>query len=761
MNNENFSIYPRSLEITPPKRLDFSNDETYTVQAQKAAEHMLCVIDGRPKPYHGDVTYDKIKSVIQSVNSSGYFNKKYEGSSEDATIANDIEGNVDPNATNENDVQDLLTEDLNQPESLSEEIDVESVVVSNEDEIEIAEAPAPSAVPAPVFPPPIIANPVPSIPSNLPAQPIPIATIVSGPVAGVVPPTAIAVPPNQLSHIGPTTVRAVEQAYYKQHQYIQQIRPITEVLGSGSFYFLQESELDSPDPFPNVNFQNVQPQIIGIQHSPTGLQQVQQQQQPPPPQTQHHQLPQPQLIQHQQPQPQPQQQQQTQQNPHQHSIQQQQSAKNQTASGIPTQTFTNQNFKPIVPQTTGIYQPMKPSDLNSAHIPGFATNNASMPVAISPAGSILSVPNQNSVHIIAPASGAVPIPGFVSPQYPPNLIPVQQNVPIQQQQPQSPPHHIMPQQPPVTQLQQQQPPPVQQIMHENSILGSGGSQPNEPIHQNEPTQISHGKMSPIENWDASESSTVVQNETSNEWRDTGMIDNSREPIPKDWSSESPQTESNTWHNDSNQDHGYNRGYQRGGPRNNSGPRGSGGRQSSGSINKRSNEFDSIRNRNNRESSGNGNTYFRNNDNNNYYQMQNGSNSGGNRNGSGGHSGNYPDSRNYNSGFSNGTYKPRGGGSGNNVRSGGGGGGGHLRNNSGNNQDRINQPRPSNGNNLNSRNPGNVQGQGPSPHNSGGDRNNMRSSRGGGNNGGPGGNYNNSPRNGSSSQMPLRSGQLVK
>lgn len=51
----------------------------------------------------------------------------------------------------------------------------------------------------------------------------------------------------------PTTVRAVESAYFKQHQYIQQIaRPLAEVLGQGNFFFLQESELDSPE-VPNNN----------------------------------------------------------------------------------------------------------------------------------------------------------------------------------------------------------------------------------------------------------------------------------------------------------------------------------------------------------------------------------------------------------------------------------------------------------------------------------------------------------------------------
>lgn len=54
-------------------------------------------------------------------------------------------------------------------------------------------------------------------------------------------------------HVPPTTVRAVESAYFKQHQYVQQMaRPLAEVLGQGNFFFLQESELDSPE-VPNNN----------------------------------------------------------------------------------------------------------------------------------------------------------------------------------------------------------------------------------------------------------------------------------------------------------------------------------------------------------------------------------------------------------------------------------------------------------------------------------------------------------------------------
>ncbi|XP_017863377.1 PREDICTED: caprin homolog isoform X1 [Drosophila arizonae] len=74
----------------------------------------------------------------------------------------------------------------------------------------------------------------------------------------------------QQQHFGPTTVRAVEHNYFKQpplqppqaaaalqaptpqqqQQFMQQLRPLAEVLGTGSFHFLQDSELDAPDVLP-------------------------------------------------------------------------------------------------------------------------------------------------------------------------------------------------------------------------------------------------------------------------------------------------------------------------------------------------------------------------------------------------------------------------------------------------------------------------------------------------------------------------------
>lgn len=131
------------------------------------------------------------------------------------------------------------------------EVDVEAGpdTVPTESGTDYQEAPSASAVPVPQFTPQPLAVPSPGIathpaPQNLKTLPqVPVAATGSIPLAQV--------PPNHQIHTGhvqPTTVRAVESAYFKQHQYIQMApRPLAEVIGQGSFFFLQESELDSPE----------------------------------------------------------------------------------------------------------------------------------------------------------------------------------------------------------------------------------------------------------------------------------------------------------------------------------------------------------------------------------------------------------------------------------------------------------------------------------------------------------------------------------
>lgn len=144
-------------------------------------------------------------------------------------------------------------------------------------------------------------------------------------------------------HFNPTPVHAVEQNFFKhqsqhphqqppqqQQQYLQQMRPLAEVIGSGNFYFLQDSELDSPD----LNSQGVPQNTIVFEQQQQPHQNLQQNKP-----TQH-------VITEQTAGTQNQQQQQLQQLNQQHPLNQPQ---NSTPTPIQTQTFTNQSFPQMPP----------------------------------------------------------------------------------------------------------------------------------------------------------------------------------------------------------------------------------------------------------------------------------------------------------------------------------------------------------------------------------------------------------------------------
>ncbi|XP_055385617.1 caprin homolog [Condylostylus longicornis] len=436
------------------KRQESPSDQPFLVSAQKAAEHFSLTIDGRPKQY-GDTTYENVKGIFQKIQDSGYLDR----AGNDEVIFEEEETSeeqVEENTTNEN--------EQNDPESITERIpDVESTQkvdptppctsaleepvpvktpISQIIPVQIdqqpnnmpkftSEAPSAAAVPAPAFPP-APQTPVSQVvaPGGLPTQlqqpQIALQQIQrqQGPhqiplqhppqaVQQIPAPTA----PAQIQgvpapgHFPPTTVRAVEQAYFKQHQYIQQMRPLAEVIGGGNFFFLQDSELDSPDmiglPAPPHGFpagqsqhpqqqpqnqqqtltENQQANVVNLPAaSPTqtqplpGLSAIQQQQNGITQVSNVQQNSQQQQTQQQQSQTQPQQ---TQQQPQinkqsvnsvpapQANISGQPVPNNlseQPTTAIPTQTFTNQSFPPIVPPPQ--VQSIFPAASNSHSSPG-------------------------------------------------------------------------------------------------------------------------------------------------------------------------------------------------------------------------------------------------------------------------------------------------------------------------------------------------------------------------------------------------------
>lgn len=191
---------------------------TFQQQAQKIAEHYVAIIDGKQREVVG-TTYNKLKEIITSINQCGYFDQVHE------------------------------------PEAAVEEQITEAVV-----ETQITEAPVPEQVNEEYnntdrHIPPESMIPIP----NFPVQVTPLP-VVSGatPVSGPIPVVAQPIPPHPA---GP-----VETSYYtnatgfvpqpqpqqqQQSQQTQQQPPqaprINDVIGTPNFFFLQESELDSPD----------------------------------------------------------------------------------------------------------------------------------------------------------------------------------------------------------------------------------------------------------------------------------------------------------------------------------------------------------------------------------------------------------------------------------------------------------------------------------------------------------------------------------
>ncbi|KOB76857.1 Glycosyl-phosphatidyl-inositol-anchored protein [Operophtera brumata] len=96
-----------------------------------------------------------------------------------------------------------------------------------------------------------IVNQAPSVPAGFTALPVPPA------------PAVVPAPAYPLRPLPPITLQEVEHAYFA-HQYPQQ-RPIAEVIGSQNFFFLQESELDSPNGTPQPPMQPSPPQGIPSQ----------------------------------------------------------------------------------------------------------------------------------------------------------------------------------------------------------------------------------------------------------------------------------------------------------------------------------------------------------------------------------------------------------------------------------------------------------------------------------------------------------------
>lgn len=367
--------------MTPrrPESQDETPFKTFTI---KAADHLLSTVDGRVKSFVGEQqTYADIRNIVRNIQKSGYFDKAAQPPPPPPVVE--------------------VPEPI--PEPVSEEPTVESEETQSvdatpvEEEIAPAEpdfqlAPAAAAVPAPSFPPqqsalpPQLQQSVPLLTAQQQQPPLlhqptqqqqlngppaqlvqaipmvqPMVPVVGVP-AGINPQQA----QSQQLHLAPTTVRAVEQAYFKQHQYITQMRPLAEVINAQNFFFLQESELDQPD------VMQPQQQQQGVSGFPPTSAQISPNVQQPNQQQQQH-LQQAHLLQQQQ-----------------HQQQQQhlsgaiRSAPQQQQQQIPPQPFNNQQpFPNVLPGGAPLFPGnLNPGDLPPSHIPGFVNPNAPIPIPL-------------------------------------------------------------------------------------------------------------------------------------------------------------------------------------------------------------------------------------------------------------------------------------------------------------------------------------------------------------------------------------------
>jgi caprin-1 len=389
------------IEVTPTRPLR-SNEPSFVTSTQNAADVLSNVVDGKPKEF-GTSTYSHVRDVLQKIQTCGYFEKDIvvepeaaepeveakesedlESVSETADVTEERGGGVSVMAEeqrkvvggavggsesipemvlNHREQTPIQQQQHHQQQQLPVLTPNPNVLPNNNNkEFGGAEPMAPSAknVPVPMFkcPPQLVHQiPLPQQPAPIPVAPNLMASV------GIVPPQVVApvVSPTNLQHIAPTTVRAVEQAYFKHAQFMQHQpqpmrpqppQPIHEVIGTANFFFLQESELDSPDiPSPAPGFPAQPPlQQHPIAAAINVTNNKPSQQPTPPPLTHNHNIvpasaqiqpPLPANVNlHHNPSPIPVQ------TPSHLSQPQMQHG---TAPGIPTQTYTNQSFSGVTP----------------------------------------------------------------------------------------------------------------------------------------------------------------------------------------------------------------------------------------------------------------------------------------------------------------------------------------------------------------------------------------------------------------------------
>nr|CAH7738589.1 unnamed protein product [Callosobruchus chinensis] len=224
--------------VTP--KHEAGNPTTFTNEVQSAAEHLLAAVDGKPKDVFGG-TYSQIKEILGKIHESGYFDQAQvfesfndEGAAVEAEVVMVAETNVTSEVAMVGGVAAPPLSNHQNPPPVGDMPVIESLTI----EARAAAQPPPTQVPLEV--------------EQAPAAALPPQQQVMPPQAPVAAAAPVVPPPEQQIYYQPTAPSAVPPPQQQQTP-----RPITEMLGTGSFFFLQESEIDPiPEQIPSQTFTN-------------------------------------------------------------------------------------------------------------------------------------------------------------------------------------------------------------------------------------------------------------------------------------------------------------------------------------------------------------------------------------------------------------------------------------------------------------------------------------------------------------------------
>ncbi|XP_017879393.1 caprin homolog [Ceratina calcarata] len=190
-------------------------EPTFLQQVQKVAEHYVAIVDGKQREVVG-TTYKQLKEIITSITQCGYFDQVHEAE----TVVEEVTEVVAETEVTETPVQDQVNEEYN---SNDRHIPPESMIPIPNFPVQVAPLPVVSGTTSVSGPIPVVAQPIPPHPATS------VETSYYTNATGFVPPP-----------------QPQQQSQQAQQQPPQAPR-INDVIGTPNFFFLQESELDSPD----------------------------------------------------------------------------------------------------------------------------------------------------------------------------------------------------------------------------------------------------------------------------------------------------------------------------------------------------------------------------------------------------------------------------------------------------------------------------------------------------------------------------------